>query len=183
MLRVELEASERIATFPLAAPGAVGANPAVKVTLWPAFRVVGNVSPVIENPVPVTFPCQMVTAAPPVLVSVSERLALLPTWTLLKGRLVGLAESVPGVWPVPVTGIFRVGLAPLDVIVTLPLAAPGAVAVNCKLNVVLWPAVRVRGKVSPLSVKPVPVAAAAEIVRLDPPELVSVSVRVFELPT
>ena len=42
---------------------------------------------------------------------------------------------------------------------------------------------RVRGKVSPESVKPVPLADAAEMVRLEPPELVKVSVNVFELPT
>ncbi len=146
-------------------------------------RVAGKVSPVTVKPAPVTLACEIVTLDPPVLVSASGRLVLLPTCTLPKDKLVGLADRVPAVTPVAVAGIFRVGLAPLDVIVTLPLAAPGTVAVNCKLNVVLWPAVRVRGKVSPLSVKPVPVAAAAEIVRLDPPELVSVSVRVFELPT
>ena len=42
---------------------------------------------------------------------------------------------------------------------------------------------RVRGKVSPESVKPVPLAEAAEMVRLEPPELVKVSVRVFDAPT
>jgi hypothetical protein len=79
MLRVELDASERIARFPLTAPVPVGVNLAVKVTLWPALRVAGRVSPVMENPVPVTFACEIVTAVPPVFVTVSERLAVLPT--------------------------------------------------------------------------------------------------------
>ena len=51
----------------------------VNVTLWAAVRVVGSVSPVIEKPAPVTFACEMVTADPPVLVNVSDRLAVLPT--------------------------------------------------------------------------------------------------------
>ena len=71
----------------------------------------------------------------------------------------------------------------MEVMATFPLTAPPAVGANCTLKVALCPAVRVRGKVSPLSVKPVPVAAAAEMVRLDPPEFVRVSVNVFELPT
>jgi hypothetical protein len=79
MLRVEFEASERIARFPLTVPVAVGVNLAVNVTLWPALRVVGRVSPVIENPVPVTFACEMVTAVPPVFIRVSDRLAVFPT--------------------------------------------------------------------------------------------------------
>ncbi len=79
MLRVELEASERMATLPLTTPVTAGANVAVKVTLWLGVRVVGRVSPVMEKPAPVTLACEIVTVVPPVLVSVSDRLALLPT--------------------------------------------------------------------------------------------------------
>src|SRR6266404_1959517 len=79
MLRVELDASERIARLPVAAPALAGANLTVNVTLWAALRVVGSVSPVIEKPAPVAFACEMVTAVPPVLVNVSDRLAVLPT--------------------------------------------------------------------------------------------------------
>src|SRR6266849_9360527 len=100
MLRVELDASERIARLPLTAPPVVGANVTVKVTLWLEFRVVGSVSPVIEKPAPVAFACEMVTADPPVLVNVSDRLVVLPPCTLPKERRVGVAQSVPGVRPV-----------------------------------------------------------------------------------
>jgi hypothetical protein len=79
IFRVEFKASEMMARLPLTAPLAVGAKVAVNVRLWPAVRVAGNVSPVIEKPVPVTFACEIVTVVPPVLVSVSERFALLPT--------------------------------------------------------------------------------------------------------
>lgn len=68
-----------IARFPLAEPVPVGVNVAVSVTLWPAFRVVGNVRPEIENPVPVTFACEIVTLVPPEFVKVSDRLLLLLT--------------------------------------------------------------------------------------------------------
>src|SRR6266550_2230227 len=105
MLRVEFEASEMIARLPLTVPAVVGENLTVNVTLWEALRVVGSVRPVREKPAPVTFACEMVTAVPPVLVNVSDRLAVLPTWTLPNERLVGLGESVPGVTPVPETGI------------------------------------------------------------------------------
>jgi hypothetical protein len=92
---------------------------------------------VTVKPAPVTLACDIVTLDPPVLVSVSDRLALLPTCTLPNDRLVGFAESVPAVTPVPETGMFKVGLAPSEVIVTLPLAAPVAAGANCRLKVLL----------------------------------------------
>jgi hypothetical protein len=66
---------------------------------------------------------------------------------------------------------------------TLPLAAPLAVGEKSTVKDVLWPEVNVTGKDSPLRLNPVPVAAAAEMVRLDPPVLVSVSDKLVLLPT
>jgi hypothetical protein len=57
--------------------------------------VAGNVRPLIEKPLPDTFACEMVTAEPPLLVSVSDRFVLLPTCTLPNERLEGFAASVP----------------------------------------------------------------------------------------
>lgn len=71
----------------------------------------------------------------------------------------------------------------MDVIVTLPLAAPAEAGLNNTVNDVLCPAFRVRGSVSPLMLNPAPVADAAEIVRLAPPEFVRVSLSDFEVPT
>jgi hypothetical protein len=62
---------------------------------------------------------------------------LLPTVTLLKLRLLGLAPSVPGVTPVPDNAIVSVGLEAFEVMVTAPLAAPAAVGVNVTLKVAL----------------------------------------------
>jgi len=79
IVRVESEALEVMLRFPLAAPLAVGANDTVNDVLWPAFRVSGRVRPVKLKPLPLAEAAEMVSAVPPVLVSVSVRLLLLPT--------------------------------------------------------------------------------------------------------
>jgi hypothetical protein len=79
--------------------------------------------------------------------------------------------------------MLKLGFEPLEVMVTLPLAAPLTVGANSTVNDVLWPAFSVKGKVSPLKLNPAPLAEAAEMVRLVPPELFSVSVSDFEVPT
>jgi hypothetical protein len=72
---------------------------------------------------------------------------------------------------------------PVEVMLTLPLAAPLVVGEKSTVNDVLWPAFSVKGNASPLRLKPLPLAAAAEIVRLDPPEFVRVPDSDFEVPT
>jgi hypothetical protein len=78
--------------------------------------------------------------------------------------------------------MLKLGLAPFEVTLTLPLAAPLAVGEKRTVNDVLWPAANVKGKVSPFKLNP-PLAAAAEIVRLVPPVLVRVSDKLVLLPT
>jgi len=73
-------------------------------------------------------------------------------------------------------------LAPLEVTLILPLAAPLAVGANSTVNDVLCPAFNVTGTVRPLRLNPLPLAVAAEMVRVDPPELVSVPESDFEVP-
>ena len=79
--------------------------------------------------------------------------------------------------------MLRLGFEPLEVMVTLPLTAPLVVGEKSTVNDVLWPALNVKGKVSPPKLNPPPLAAAAVIVRLVPPELFRVSVSDFEVPT
>ena len=124
----------------------------------------------------------MVTDDPPALVSVSDKFVLLPTWTLPNTRLVGLAPSAPGITPVPESGTLKLGFEPFEVMLTLPLAAPLAVGLKSTVNEVLWPAVSVKGKDRLFRLNPLPLAVAAEIVRLDPPELVRVPPSDFEVP-
>ena len=66
---------------------------------------------------------------------------------------------------------------------TLPLAAPLAVGEKSTVKGVLWPALNVKGNAIPLRLNPVPLAVAAEIVMVVPPELVKLSVSDFEVPT
>lgn len=133
MLSGEFEAFDTTERVPLLEPEAVGAKVAVKVTLWLEVSVVGRVSPVIEKPVPVTLACEIVTEEPPVLVSVSDKFVLLPTATLPNARLTGLALNVPGVTPVPESGMVRLGFAPLEVTVRVPEAVPATVGAKTKL--------------------------------------------------
>ena len=90
--------------------------------------------------------------------------------------------SGPGVTPVPVSGMVKLGFEPLEVMLTLPLTGPLAVGLKVTVNDVLCPAGNVKGRVRPLKLNPAPLALAAEMVRLVPPVLVRVSVNGFEVP-
>jgi hypothetical protein len=79
--------------------------------------------------------------------------------------------------------MLKLGFEPLAVMLTLPLAEPLVVGEKRTVNDVLWPAVNVRGKDKPFRLNPLPLAGAAEIVRLDPPVLVRVSLSDFEVLT
>lgn len=81
---VESFAVDRTASVPLADPVDAGAKVTVKVTLCFEERVTGKVSPLTEKPVPLTVASEIVSAAPPALVSVSERSELLLFCTLPK---------------------------------------------------------------------------------------------------
>jgi len=120
---------------------------------------------------------------PPELVRVSDKLVLLPACTLPNAKLVGVAASAPCVTPVPESARLKLGFAPSEAILTLPVAAPLVFGEKSTVNDVLWPAFNVNGKVSPLKLNPVPLAVAAEIVRLDPPEFVRDPVSDFEAAT
>lgn len=79
ILSGESDAFDTIDRFPLGAPALAGVNVAVKVTLSFGVRAMGKVNPLTEKAAPVTFACEIVIDEPPVLVSVSDRLELLPT--------------------------------------------------------------------------------------------------------
>lgn len=106
----------------------------------------------------------------------SVRAELFPTVTLPKLRLVGLAAKVPGVTPVPESGILRVGFDAFEAIVTVPVTSPAAVGLNTTLKLVLAPDAKVTGVVIPLKLNPVPLTPTCEIVTVVPPVLVIFSV-------
>ena len=95
----------------------------------------------------------------------------------------GFAASAPGATPVPESGMLKLRFEPVEVILTLPLAAPLVVGEKSTVKDALWPALNVKGRASPLKLNPVPLAVAAETVRLVPPVLVRFPVSDFEVPT
>jgi len=94
---------------------------------------------------------------------------------LANDRVEGFGVRLPAVTPVPETAKAKLGFEPLDVIVTLPLTEPAAPGANFTVNEVVWPAFSVTGSDTPPTLKPVPVAEAADIVTLLPPEFVRVT--------
>jgi len=124
-------------TVPLAIPDAVGPNVTVNEVLLPAAIVVGRVRPVIVKLELFVLAPLTVTLAPlAVRVPVAE--ALLPTTTLPKLRPVGVTASCPAATaPDPERGIVNVGLAAVEVMVTVPLAAPDEVGAKDTLKLLL----------------------------------------------
>ena len=122
---------------PLAIPDAVGPNVTVNEVLLPAAIVVGRVRPVIVKLELFVLAPLTVTLAPlAVRVPVAE--ALLPTTTLPRLRPVGVTASCPAATaPDPERGIVNVGLAAVEVMVTVPLAAPDEVGAKDTLKLLL----------------------------------------------
>jgi hypothetical protein len=85
--------------------------------------------------------------------------------------------------PVPESATLRAEFEALDVMARLPLALLPEVGAKETLRLALCPGFKVIGKVRPLALNPEPVALAAEIVTLVPPEFVMLSAKVWELPT
>lgn len=105
------------ASVPLAEPADAGAKVAVNVTLCFGESVVGKLSPLTEKPVPLMFASEIVTADPPVLVNVSERLELILFCTLPKESVDDDAATVapplepPGANPwQPVSSVIPVAI-------------------------------------------------------------------------
>ena len=124
----------------------------------------------------------IVTEAPLALrLPLSE--ALEPMATLPKLRLVGDTANWPAAVPVPENAILRGEFDAFDTTDRPPLTAPALAGAKVAVNVTLWFAVSVRGKVNPLAEKAAPVKFACEMVTVDPPRLVSVSDKFVRLPT
>jgi hypothetical protein len=184
IVSVGFDAFDVTVTVPLTVPAEGGLNDTLKLALWPAVSVRGAVIPLMLNPLPPATPTlEIVTLDPPVLVTVSVKVCLVPTCTLPKLKLVGFDPSTPAATPVPDSGIVRVGFEPFEVIVMLPLTAPADGGLNETLKLALWPDVSVTGAVIPLRVNPLPLIPTFEIVTLDPPVFVTVSDKVCLAPT
>ena len=73
-----MEALLAIETLPLALPPDCGAKVTLKVALWPGVKVMGRFMLLMLKPAPIAAAWLMVTLLPPVFVSVSDRVWLLP---------------------------------------------------------------------------------------------------------
>jgi len=124
------DALDMTVTLPVAAPAEVGVNRTLKLVLCPAPTVIGVVTPLKLNPVPLMATPEIVTLVPPVFVRVSESDESLPTVIFPNPRLVGLEVRPPGAAPLPDTAIASGEFEALDVIVTLPLALVADAGVN-----------------------------------------------------
>ena len=86
-------------------------------------------------------------------------MVLVPKTTFPNEVLLGFTESST-VTPVPASETVAGEFEALLTKETLPVAAPAAVGANVTLKELLCPAASVRGRESPLMLKPVPVNAA-----------------------
>jgi hypothetical protein len=109
----------------------------LNVALWPAPRFSGRFKPVTLKPDPVAVTCEMVTLELPELVSVSDKVLLLPVWIVPKLRLEGVGFSVPSAAAVPDNPILSVGLDALLTTAKLPLSVPLVAGAKLTLKVVL----------------------------------------------
>ena len=120
--------------------------------------VVGRDSPLITNWELFALAAVTVTLAP-LAVRLPDPVPLVPTCTLPRLSVVGLALNVPGAEePVPDKGMLKEGFEAFDVTVTLPLADPIEVGANLTDSVANCPADTVIGVVMPLTLNPVPLA-------------------------
>ena len=158
-------------TLPLTAPGLLGANVTCRVAVWFGVRLV-PATPLALKPVPEAVALEIVTFEFPVLVSVTFSELLLPSFTLLKFKLVGFAlNRCVDAWPVPLSEIVIGEFGALLVSEIDPVTLPLLVGLNTALNVLLLPALIVIGSAGiPLMLKPAPVAVAWLIdIAADPP--------------
>jgi hypothetical protein len=123
MLSGEPGALLAIEMLPLVAPADAGEKVALKLTLCAELRIRGVDKPVMLKPVPETPPCEIVTVLVPELVSVIVCDPLLPTRTLPKLKLEGLAARFPCT-PVPLNAILAGDPGALLLMEMLPEALP-----------------------------------------------------------
>lgn len=136
------------------------------------------------KPVPVAFTPEIVTFAFPLFVRITLSDLVVPSFTFPKLKLVGFAPSdALAATPVPLKAIVSGELAALLTSVTDPDSLPEDDGLKTALNVALFPAAMVNGAFSPDVLKPAPVAAACEIVRLALPLFETVMVCELLVPT
>ena len=172
---VEFEALLLKEMVPEAVPLICGVKVTLNGTVWPAFKVSGKVIPLTTNSELLEVAEEMLTLEPLALSEAGWGLELVPTTTLPKLRAVGDSVNWPGVVLLPESGMLKFGFEAFESSESVPLAVPLTVGANATLKVTLCPADKLCGRFNPLRLKPAPEVEACVIVKLEPPELVSVS--------
>src|SRR3984957_313811 len=175
-----------MASEPVAELAAVGANLTWSVIACLELKVTGNVAPDIVKLVPLIVAEFTVTEPVPVEVSVTPSVALEPTVTSPKLRLVGLTVNSDVVVPVPVPLRLTATVGFVDALlftVNVPVTAPAAVGAYFTLSASVCFGFSVTGNVAPDTVNPLPVIAAELTVTADVPDEVIVTESVLFEPT
>jgi hypothetical protein len=155
---------------PVSTVAAVGANVTVTVADWPGIRIVPAETPLAVSPVPVAAPVtvmpEMLMFEFPPFVSVDVSELLLPTWTVLKLKLVGFAPNCTvAVDPAPDRVITSDEGVPFVASVTDPLTVAVEPGVKITLKATLPPAEITVEVEIPVMVNPVPDGVTCENVR------------------
>jgi hypothetical protein len=163
IVSVEFEASLVTVMDPAELPTEEGANVAVSVAVCDGFNVAGVDRPLTEKPVPVAATLEIFTAALPEFVKTICFGMLVPVASVPKLTLAGLVPSCPTtVLAVPFKPMVRAPLLASLLTVIEPVSLPAAVGLNLAVSVAVCEGFNVTGVESPLTEKPVPVAATLE---------------------
>ena len=159
-----------------------GANARLKEAEPPAGTDSGKANPEEVNPVPETEACVTLSVAVPGFLMVSVWELVTPTVTLPKLTLEGMTE-ICGCTAVPLRDIASGELVALLTTLMLPAAAPAVVGAKFAVSGRVWPAASVTAPGNPVTLKPEPVTAICETLRLPVPVFVRVNGCEAELPT
>ena len=152
----------------------LGSKLIVKAELPPGVMVSGKAIPVSVKPEPLSDACEIVRLAVPGFFTVMVCVLVTPTLTLPKLTLVG-TTVICGCTPVAENEMVVGEFVALLTKVMPPEDDPATVGAKMIGMVRLCPAARVTGRVTPLSVKPVPVKLICEMVTLEFPVLETVT--------
>ena len=159
----------------------VGLNCAVNVVLCPAASVYGNVIPDTLIPEPDTLNPEIVIDELPPSANRIVCVTSLPTVTVPKFTVDGVTLSADAV-PDPVQSTFIGEPAALLAIAIDPDSAAAVVGLNVTVTSAFCPGCKVEGIARPVSVTPVPLTAALEIVNAAVPVFDNFTVSLEVLP-
>jgi hypothetical protein len=158
----------RMASFPATLPVFVGAKTTFISAVCPGSIVAPIKPPFIPNPAPVIVTCEIVTLEFPVFFTATASGIARPTISFPKFKLDRDKEMLRvALPPVPLSAIVCVEFATL--IAIFPVVLPAVVGPNVTVKLFVCEAASVNGNARPLTLNPVPLTVALEIVKLEPP--------------